>query len=142
MLEHARASIADRAIFHVADLRDPLPGGNFDAVISALAIHHLEDHEKRDLFARTHAALNPGGAFINAEQIAAPDEALERNWHEQASLKLGASTKEWSAAEQRMRLDRCATAQHQLTWLSENRIRPNRLPLQTPLLRRALRTPP
>jgi cyclopropane fatty-acyl-phospholipid synthase-like methyltransferase len=42
---------------------------DFDAIVSALAIHHLEDAEKRSLFARIHERLRPGGVFVNAEQV-------------------------------------------------------------------------
>src|SRR4051812_20230394 len=60
MLEQARAALGDRAQLHVADLADPLPDGPFDAVVSALAIHHLDDAGKQALFARVRAALPRG----------------------------------------------------------------------------------
>ena len=43
-------------------------GGPYDIVCSALSIHHLGPEEKRRLFHRIHAALKPGGIFINADQ--------------------------------------------------------------------------
>ena len=55
----------------VADLRDELPEGPFDAVVSALAIHHLEHADKRDLLRRDpRDACAPGGVFVNAEHVA------------------------------------------------------------------------
>ena len=60
MLEQARARIGDSARYVVADLADPLPAGPWDAIVSALAIHHLDDPAKRDLFARVRAALAAG----------------------------------------------------------------------------------
>jgi tRNA (cmo5U34)-methyltransferase len=122
MLERARASVAPPASFVLGDLRAELPSGDFDAVVSALAIHHLEDADKRDLFARVHRALAPGGVFVNAEQVAAPDAALEAGygaWHRAASRALGASDAEWAAAVQRMSFDRLATTADQLRWLVE-----------------------
>jgi tRNA (cmo5U34)-methyltransferase len=122
MLERAREALTAPAAFVLADLRDPLPGGRFDAVVSALAIHHLEDAEKRALFARVRDALAPGGVFVNAEQVAAPTATLEaayRRWHQDASRALGASAEEWAAAEQRMSFDRLATPAAQLQWLGE-----------------------
>ena len=53
----------------IQPLTDPLPPGPFGAVVSALAIHHLTDAEKRDLFARVLDVLEPGGIFVNAEQV-------------------------------------------------------------------------
>ena len=107
--------------FHVADLRDPLPGGPFDAVVSALAIHHLDDDGKRDLFAAVHAALRPGGVFVNAEQVAgatAEEDAAWRAWHRDRSAALGTTPAEWAAAEERMRADRCSPVADQLAWLT------------------------
>jgi tRNA (cmo5U34)-methyltransferase len=56
---------------HVARLQDPLPEGGFDLVVSALAVHHLDPGEKRDLFARIHAALRPGGRFVLGDVVIA-----------------------------------------------------------------------
>jgi len=72
MLDEARAVLGDRVRYVVADLGDPLPDGPWDAVVSALAVHHLDDAGKRALFGRLHAALTPGGVFVNAEQVGAP----------------------------------------------------------------------
>lgn len=108
--------------FHLADLRDPLPDGPFDAVVSALAIHHLDDAGKRELFARVHAALVPGGLFVNAEQVLGATPEEDSAWlaeHRDASLAAGVSAAEWSAAEERMAADRCATVPDQLAWLRE-----------------------
>ncbi|HEY2719711.1 MAG TPA: class I SAM-dependent methyltransferase [Solirubrobacteraceae bacterium] len=120
MLERARHSVGAPTTFVLGDLRDLLPPGPFDAVVSALAIHHLEHADKRALFGRIKQALAPGGVFVNAEQVAAPSVALEasyRAWHEQASRALRTSEQEWAAAEQRMSFDRLATVAEQLAWL-------------------------
>ena len=57
MLAQARERLGERASYVVGDLADPLPEGPWDAIVSALAIHHLDDPGKRDLFARVRAAL-------------------------------------------------------------------------------------
>jgi tRNA (cmo5U34)-methyltransferase len=122
MLEQARAALGDRARLVVADLADPLPEGPFDAVVSALAIHHLDDAGKRALFARVRAALPPGGVFVNAEQVAGPTPCFDRRyraWHEASARALGATDAEWAGAEERMRHDRCADVESQLRWLRE-----------------------
>jgi tRNA (cmo5U34)-methyltransferase len=110
MLEHARKRIGDGARYVVGNLSDPLPRGDWDAVVSALAIHHLCDHDKRELFARVHAALPPGGVFVNAEQVARPSPGLEDiygTWHRDRARALGCQPDQWRAAEERMRVDRC-----------------------------------
>ena len=98
----------------VADLGDPLPAGPWDAVVSALAIHHLEDAGKRALFERIHDALAPGGVFVNAEQVAGPTAFLDahlRAWHERRSRALGTTDDEWAASLQRQAHDRCASVE-------------------------------
>jgi tRNA (cmo5U34)-methyltransferase len=123
MLKQARERLGDGvAAEHVADMSDPLPAGPFDAVVSALAIHHLEDGEKRDLFARVGEALAPGGVFVNAEQVAAPDPGLTDVYTDmwiRECRALGATAEEIDGARERMRHDRCADVEAQLEWLRE-----------------------
>ncbi len=54
------------------DLRSPLTEtASFDAVVSGLAIHHLEHTRKRALFAEVHDLLSPGGVFVNLDIVEA-----------------------------------------------------------------------
>lgn len=41
----------------------------FDACVSSLAIHHLNDEMKLKLFSRIHECLHPGGVFWNADPV-------------------------------------------------------------------------
>jgi tRNA (cmo5U34)-methyltransferase len=123
MLTQAEAALGDRIeATHVQDLADPLPDGPFDAVVSAFAIHHLDDPGKADLYARIFHVLAPGGPFVNGEQVAGPTPALDamyRRWHEEDSRALGSDDAEWAATEQRMRLDISAPVEPQLQWLRD-----------------------
>ena len=123
MLAKARARLAEFApAVVVADFNAPLPRGEFDVIMSALAIHHLADADKRSLFARIHAALAPGGLFVNAEQILAPDVwgiELNERVHLDAARSLGSSEAEVGASVARMKFDRCATVADQVAWLRE-----------------------
>lgn len=122
MLERASARLAAAApAVLVADLDAPLPGQDYDVVMSALAIHHLEDEAKRALFARVHTALASGGIFINAEQVAGSDEAeqaLFESTHLDGARRLGSSEQEVAEAMERMGIDRCATVEAQVNWLT------------------------
>ncbi|HVN62553.1 MAG TPA: class I SAM-dependent methyltransferase [Gaiellaceae bacterium] len=75
MLEQARLSLPASADLRVGRLQDALPAGPFDAVVSALAVHHLTAAEKRDLFARVLAVLRPGGVFVLADVVVPDDSA-------------------------------------------------------------------
>lgn len=121
MLDQARESLGGRASYVVGDLNGALPAGPWDAVVSALAIHHLEHHAKRALFARVHAALSPGGVFVNVEQVSGPTDFLDAaymRWQERRARELGASRSEWNSAVERMRVDRNASVAQQLEWLA------------------------
>lgn len=123
MLEQARRLLEPHATtVLVQDLRDALPAGPFDAVVSALAIHHLDDHDKRDLDARVLAVLRPGGAFVNAEQVRGPTAWLDARQREgwlAACRRHGASEAELAGALERMVADRDADTETQLRWLRE-----------------------
>jgi tRNA (cmo5U34)-methyltransferase len=123
MLARAPAVVGDALeATVVGDLRDPLPAGPWDAVVSGLAIHHLADDDKRALSARVFDALEPGGVFVNAEQVLGPTDRLEaaqHALHEADARAAGATDAEWEATLVRMSHDRCAPVEAQLGWLRE-----------------------
>ncbi|MET9018793.1 class I SAM-dependent methyltransferase [Actinopolymorpha sp. NPDC004070] len=125
MLAEATRALSARGVAHEVrhqDLAEPLPHGPYDAVISALAIHHLGDDGKRDLYRRVLGVLAPGGVFVNAEQVAGPtprlDELYDRWWEDDARAR-GSGDAELAAARARMAFDRPATAADQVGWLCE-----------------------
>lgn len=83
MLEQFRRRFAGRASVESLqhDLADPLPDlGTFDAVVSSLAIHHLADERKRDLYGEIFAMLAPGGVFCNLEHVSSASEHRHRQF--------------------------------------------------------------
>ena len=123
MLAQAQRLLAPREVtVIVADLREELPDGPFDAVVSALAIHHLDDTAKRELDARVLDVLRPGGVFVNAEQVRGPTAWLEQCQREgwlEACRREGASEAELAGALERMAADRHTDTETQLRWLRE-----------------------
>ncbi|HWG02341.1 MAG TPA: class I SAM-dependent methyltransferase [Trebonia sp.] len=51
-----------------------------DAVISSLAVHHLNDERKQQLFAEIIARLAPGGWFLNYDPVGPPASEVEEAW--------------------------------------------------------------
>jgi tRNA (cmo5U34)-methyltransferase len=79
MLAAARRRFADDERIELAehDLAAPLPAlGRFDAVVSSMAIHHLEHERKRSLYGEVFGLLEPGGVFANLEHVASPTQRL------------------------------------------------------------------
>lgn len=90
------------------DLGRPLPiHAPVDVVVSALAIHHLEDTRKQSLFREIHTLLRPGGVFVNLDLVA----AASSEQHAQFRLAIGRSQDDLA--------DRLAGLCDQLEWLRQ-----------------------
>ena len=80
MLEQLRSRFgADRSTtIRAHDLDRPLPAdlGEFDAVVSSFAIHHLSHERKRALCGEIFAHLAVNGVFCNLEHVASATPAL------------------------------------------------------------------
>jgi SAM-dependent methyltransferase len=59
--------------------------GEFDAVISCFAIHHLTHERKRTLYEEAFRAVKPGGVFCNLDHVSSPTPRL----HAQFFASLG-----------------------------------------------------
>ena len=123
MLQKAARRLSGRQLqMSVQPLDAELPPGPFDAIVSALAIHHLDDDGKRRLYSRILTALAPGGIFINAEQVSGNSARLQslfESVHLDRARALGSSDAEIAGALQRMSYDQCATAGDQICWLRD-----------------------
>jgi tRNA (cmo5U34)-methyltransferase len=106
----------------IGDVLEVLPDGPFDAVVSALAIHHLSDAGKQRLFRSVHERLRPGGVFVNAEQVAGPTPSLDAIYGERwlaHTRGLGATDQDHAEAAVRMSMDLPAPVDSQCAWLRD-----------------------
>jgi SAM-dependent methyltransferase len=88
------------------DLSLPLvESGRFDAMVSGLAIHHLEDERKQELFGEIYALLAPGGVFVNLDLCKSATPEL----HERFRREIGRVQDDPT--------DRLADLCEQMTWL-------------------------
>lgn len=108
MLDRARERLDGdpRVELREHDLRQALPlTGAADAVVSGLAIHHLEDDRKRGLFAEIHDLLAPGGVFANLDLVRSASAQL----HERFRREIGRVEDDPT--------DRLADLAEQMSWL-------------------------
>ncbi|MEV5768020.1 class I SAM-dependent methyltransferase [Micromonospora sp. NPDC052213] len=79
LLAIARSTFGDRVTVVEADLGQPewtaaLPVREYDAVLTATALHWLPGERLARLYAELHGVLRPGGILLNADHM--PDDAL------------------------------------------------------------------
>jgi tRNA (cmo5U34)-methyltransferase len=140
MLEKTRTVLqpfADRVSLHPFDLAAadwrsfPWP---VQAVVSSLAIHHLDGDQKRELYRDLYRLLNPGGALIIADLIQpahpAGVECAARAWdeavREAALAQAGGETAfevfqndQWNIYHYPDPMDKPSGLYEQLRWLEE-----------------------
>jgi tRNA (cmo5U34)-methyltransferase len=92
----------------IHDLRNQLTNaGPADAVVSGLAIHHLDDERKRELFGEVHSLLAPDGVFANLDLVRSGSVRV----HERFRSEIGRTEDDPN--------DRLAGLAEQISWLQE-----------------------
>ena len=89
MLERSRARFTGTSVEVVEhNLEQPLPAewGDFGAVVSAFAIHHVPDARKQALYGEVFEHLRPGGIFLNLEHVDSPTPELHAAFLEAAHI--------------------------------------------------------
>ncbi len=125
MISQARSGLAkfpNKCEYVVGDYSVLEFSQKFDVIISALSIHHLSGEQKKALFSNIIDQLNPGGVFINADQVQGETPELERvycqKWLQQVREN-GTSERELEAAQERMKEDQMSTLSSQIQWLKK-----------------------
>ena len=67
-------------MYQIMDYNYELPKEDYDTVISALSIHHLENEEKKKLFSRIYDSLPTDGVFVNYDQFCAGQPQMD-DWY-------------------------------------------------------------
>lgn len=124
MLGKAQARFADRKDiqYDVLDVaNNPLPG-QYDVVMSALALHHIAPPGLARVFRNVFDVLAPDGIFINADQAlgtsAANEQRYQETWLRGIRAK-GCSEEDIAVALERIKVDQTSPLDDQLRWLRE-----------------------
>ena len=95
---------------------------SYDIIISSLSIHHLDDDEKYTLYEKIYHSLNKNGVFINADEVRAPTDTLEKLYVQKETdhlFKQDFSSKEKEEILYRRTLDTPSTLDDNLSWLKD-----------------------
>lgn len=122
MLDIARKRFAniEKVSYQIGNYIETLPDAPFDAAVSALSIHHLEDIDKENLFANLYNRLPDGGLFVNYDQFCAGSLELndwfDRYWESQLTDS-GLTAQDISLWKERRKLDRECCVEKEVSML-------------------------
>lgn len=126
MIVMARGKLAryQHVIYLTGDFSSLDLGGNYNAVLSSLSLHHLlTDDDKRRFYRRVYHSLAPGGVFYNADLVLGSSDHLQSAYmrHWRSFMRRSVSQEEidgnWIPKYQAE--DRPAKLIDQLVWLAE-----------------------
>lgn len=124
MLEISRKRFhgADNVHHQIMDYTKQLPDGKFDAIISALSIHHLDDVQKSELFKKIFEKLTDGGVFVNYDQFCAGTDKMNKlfdsYWEKQLSDS-GLTDRDIELWKERRRLDKECSVEEEMEMLRQ-----------------------
>lgn len=106
--------------YETMDYSRTLPDGQFDVILSALSIHHLEHLQKQELFSRIYERLPQDGIFINYDQFCAGETKMNTWFNSYWEGQLGNSgltEQDIALWQERRKLDRECTLEQELGML-------------------------
>ena len=125
MLDVARRRFQgfENVSYEVLNYAEYLPATDFDTIVSALSIHHLEHADKQRLFHRIYDKLPVGGVFVNYDQFCGETETMSRlldsYWIERLMCS-GLSKQSLERWQERRKLDRECSMLDEYKWLKDS----------------------
>ena len=119
-IAHKRFSGMDNVTYQVLNYTNELPSGKFDVVASALSIHHLEDEDKKTLFARIYNLLPSGGLLVNYDQFCAGQPEMNywfNSYWESQLANSGLTEHDIKLWKERKKLDRECSVEQEIDML-------------------------
>ena len=124
MLQIARKRFSgiDTVSYQTVDYSKELPVQDFDAIVSALSIHHLENMDKEKLVKRIYDKLPEGGLFVNYDQFCAGqadmDDWFDSYWESQLA-ESGLTEHDIALWKERRKLDRECSVEEETEMLGK-----------------------
>ena len=124
MLQIARKRFSgiDTVSYQTVYYSKELPVQDFDAIVSALSIHHLENMDKEKLFKRIYDKLPEGGLFVNYDQFCAGqadmDDWFDSYWESQLA-ESGLTEHDIALWKERRKLDRECSVEEETEMLGK-----------------------
>ena len=110
--------------YQISDYSEELPNGDFDVIISALSIHHLENADKQNLFTQIYDKLPSGGLFVNYDQFcggqAKTNEWFNSYWESQLAVS-GLTAHDIELWRERRKLDRECSVDEEIKMLRKSK---------------------
>ena len=104
----------------IMDYTKTLPEDDFDAVISALSIHHLDDAQKEKLFIKIYDMLPEDGIFVNYDQFCADtpvmNDLFDTYWESQL-YSSGLTERDIGLWKERRKLDKECSVETEIQML-------------------------
>lgn len=124
MLDIARKRFhgIEHVSYQVGDYSCELPDMLYDAVISALSVHHLEDEDKMKLFSEIYDTLPNGGIFVNYDQFCAGEPEMNHwfdSYWESYLINGRLSNKDIELWKERRKLDRECSVEQEVDMLNQ-----------------------
>lgn len=120
---HKRFAGIDHVSYLVADYNRELPAQDFDVIVSALSIHHLENVDKATLFDRIYDKLPEGGLFVNYDQFCAGQADMD-NWFdsywESQLADSGLTEHDIALWKERRKLDKECSVEEEMAMLDKS----------------------
>lgn len=106
--------------YQILDYSKGLSDGDFDVIISALSIHHLENEEKIKLFSHINDKLPEGGLFVNYDQFCAGEAAMDdwfNTYWENQLVNSGLTDNDIELWKERRKLDKECSVEEEVKML-------------------------
>lgn len=109
--------------YQLLDYSKELPKGEFDVIVSALSIHHLENDAKKNLFERIYDILPDNGIFVNYDQFCAGQNEIndwyDSYWENHLVNDSGLNESDIKLWKERRKLDRECCVEEEINMLKK-----------------------